>query len=91
MNFWTFILVTILIFWLLGIVGRTAFGIWLHRRQRRFAGEFGGAQQGRNARRAAERREGYVSIRKTAFEEKTVNKNVGDYVEFEEIETTEER
>jgi len=59
------------------------------RKQREFAERFGGqfgsnAQAGGHSNEPNARPEGDVDVRQTARIEKKVNRNVGDYVEFEE-------
>ena len=93
MDFLTFIFLAIFGIWLLGIVGRFVLRTWLRNKQRQFEQQFGGgAAGGRSAgsRRRDNRREGDVSVQQTTHVEKKVNKSVGDYVEFEEVEIIEE-
>lgn len=86
-----FIFITILVIWLMGVLGRFLLRRWIARKQREFARQFGGAQYGgRTSGRKNNRREGEVSVQQTAPAEKKVSKAVGDYVEFEEVEITEE-
>lgn len=64
------------------------------RKQREFSQRFGegrqyGAGSGRPDRRAG-RKEGEINVQRTAPEDKKVSKTVGEYVEFEEVEITEE-
>lgn len=90
-SFITFIFVSIFVIWLLGLVGRWLLRYWLQKKQRQFAEQFGGAQQQQTrGNRRQNRREGEVSVQQTVRVEKKVNKEVGDYVEFEEVEITEE-
>ncbi len=87
-----FLVITILTIWLAGLLGRWLLQRWLQKKQREFAGQFGGGGQprGRSSARRSDRPEGDVSVQQTAPIQKKVNKSVGDYVEFEEVETTED-
>ncbi len=89
----TFILGTILFFYLAGIVGRWALARWVQKKQREFEQQggngpysrvytWGSRGQGNRARKP----EGEVSIQRTQAAEKRVSKNIGDYVEYEEVE-----
>ena len=85
MGFLGVILIIILAFWLLGVIGRWLLRLWLLRKQREFAERFGGnAHAGGYHNGPKARPEGDVDVRQTARIEKKVNRNVGDYVEFEE-------
>lgn len=78
-------------FYLLGLLGRLALSYWIRKKQREFAegGSPGGfsrtyAWGGRRSPRP--RPEGDVSVQQTeASPQKKINKNVGDYVDYEEI------
>ena len=71
--------------------GRLALGYWIRKKQREFAesGQAGGFSRtytwgGRKASRS--RAEGDVTVQQTqASPRKKINKNVGDYVDYEEI------
>ena len=77
--------------YLMGLVGRLALGYWLRKKQREFAesGQARGYSRnytwgGRKASRS--RAEGDVTVQQTqASPRKKINKNVGDYVDYEEI------
>lgn len=93
----SFILTAIFVIWLLGLLGRVLLRVWLVKKQRQFAEQFGPDAQYRQSgwSRAAggqPRRdpaaEGEIRVRQTAPVEKKVSKAVGDYVEFEEVEIT---
>lgn len=97
--FLSFILTAILVIWLIGLLGRVMLRVWLVKKQRQFAEQFGPDAQYRqsNWARAAggsphrdPAGEGEVRVQKTAQMEKKVSKAVGDYVEFEEVEIIEE-
>ena len=87
-----FLVITILTIWLVGLLGRWLLQRWLQRKQREFAAQFGGGGQpgGRAQGRRNTRPEGDVSVQQTAPIHKKVNRGVGDYVEFEEVEIAEE-
>lgn len=92
-DFLTFIFITILVIWVLGQLGRIFVRRWLAKKQREFAQQFGGPQPGgqpRNQSRRQSKKEGEVVVQQTAHLEKKVSKSVGDYVEFEEVEITEQ-
>lgn len=89
MTFLYFIFFLVVIVWLLGLIFRATVNRWLRRRTNEYN------QAAKEAEREAKRqargkREGEVTIEATeaAFRKK-VSQNVGDYVEFEEIEVTE--
>ena len=86
-SFLKFILITIFVFWLIGILGRVLFRAWVRRKQREYEQFMGGAQQ-RQQRQGGHTRnnEGEVSIHRTAAPERTIDRSVGDYVDFEEVE-----
>ena len=93
-KFFEFIIITILVIWALGFFGRLLLRYWLKKKQKEFAQQFGQAaggfsQTGARSRKQA-KREGEVSVEQTLRVEKKVNKGVGEYVEFEEVEVTEE-
>lgn len=92
-SFLSFILITIFVIWLIGLVGRLLLRAWIVKKQRQFAEQFGpDAQYKQNGwTRAAGGSfrgdtpdEGEVRVRQTMPVEKKVSKVVGDYVEFEE-------
>lgn len=88
-----FIFITVVVIWLVGLLGRWFLRWWLVKKQRELSERFGGGAgqtRGRGAARRGNRPEGDVSVRQTAPVQKKVNKSVGDYVEFEEVEITEE-
>lgn len=91
-GFLTFILIAILSFYVLGQVGKWMLRRWVARKQREMGEMFGadgGAfrqyTRGGNGRREA-KREGEVEVQRPVQPEKKVGKNVGDYVEYEEVE-----
>lgn len=99
-GFLTFILLSVLFFYLLGRVGRWALLHWVRKKQREFENGNGtysrtyawgsGWARDRESGGRSARPEGEVSIRQTHASEKKVNKNIGDYVEYEEIDVTEQ-
>lgn len=92
--------IVVLSFWLFGLIIRWLLRRWIAKKQREFSERFGGGQFGGtgsasrsgtgSARRNNNNKEGEISVHQTAPVEKKVSKAVGDYVEFEEIEITEE-
>ena len=75
--------------WFVGLIIRAALGRWLRKRAEEYNRAAQRAQ--REARRSG-RREGEVTVEATrAAAEKKVNRGVGEYVEFEEVEISEER
>lgn len=90
----TFIFGTIVIFYLLGIIGRWALVRWVQKKQREFAEQGAGGAYSRTytwggggARESAKKPEGEISIQQTQSSEKKVSKNIGDYVDYEEVDT----
>lgn len=100
-GFLEFILYCVLGFYLLGYLARFLLGLWVRRMQKRYEqnpnrGNFRaytwGNGHGFGARGAAQnqqqeqqkKQEGEVTI-KTQEQQKRVNKNIGEYVDFEEI------
>lgn len=98
--FFSFIFFTIVGFYVLGLIGKLLLRYWIRKKQREFSQNFGqGASQGgstfrqytwgngaNNPRSSEKPREGEVKIEQTASAKpKKVNKNVGDYVDYEEI------
>ena len=68
--------------YLMGLVGRLALGYWIRKKQRGFSRTY--TWGGRKASRS--RAEGDVTVQQTqASPRKKINKNVGDYVDYEEI------
>lgn len=90
----TFILATVLFFYLLGFVGRSFLRHWIRRKQEEAAAGGNpffqsGPSAGSRARRP--RPEGEVIVRKGRASEKQVSGQVGEYVAYEEVEVTEVR
>ena len=96
MGFLSFIFFTVLAFYILGWIGRLLFGWWLRKKQRQMEEQLGqaggysykkynfGGKRG-NAR-GSTRPEGEVVVETAAAPEKKVNRSVGEYVDFEEVE-----
>ncbi|MEN6619066.1 MAG: hypothetical protein ABFC28_06165 [Rikenellaceae bacterium] len=77
--FFTFIFILILVFWLVARFGPLLLGWWIKRKVNKFAG------QGKGYSAGDERyREGETIVNSTKLQEKVVDKNVGEYVDFEE-------
>ncbi len=96
MGFLTFIFFLLLGFYIFGLIVKVLFRSWINRKARQF--QQGGATYrtytwgagGRGAR-PQEKREGEVTVQQpAAAQSKRVNKSVGEYVEFEEVEIVEE-
>lgn len=99
MWFIEFIILTIIGFYLLGWIGKKLLGWWIMRKQRQFADQFGqgrgftytwGNKQGAGGTNAKgpRNKEGEVHVQQTQASHKKVNRNVGDYVEYEEVVET---
>lgn len=96
-GFISFIFYAIITVWLLGLLARFLLRRWVNKKQREFSERFGdGAQYGRQSHRGGGRsqrktgNEGDIHVQQTVRIEKKVSNNVGEYVEFEEVEVTEE-
>ena len=78
-------------FYLLGWIGRWALTAWLRKKQREFASGADpfsrvytwGTRSG--ARPSRPQSEGNVTVSEAEPQEKKINKNVGDYVDYEEV------
>ncbi len=90
MGFLRFLLFALIAFWLVGLILRASVNRWLRKRTEEYNRAAKQAQ--REAQRQARgKREGDVVIESTRTTvEKKVSRDVGDYVEFEEITETEE-
>lgn len=89
-GFLTFILFAIIGFWLLGKIGRWFLRFWIAKKQKEFASQFGdqfgGGGGGSRTSQARQEETGRVKVSVDESAHKTeVNKNVGDYVDFEEV------
>lgn len=89
MKFLTVIFFIFVGFWLLGLIGRLVLPWWIGKKQREFQQHFGGGagsggyRQGQQQQR---KEEGEVTISsKTAQNEHHVNRDIGDYVEYEDM------
>ena len=96
MWFIEFILLTIICLYLLGWIGKKLLGWWLARKQRQFADKFGQGggftyswsnkyDTGKTNNQEQRNKEGEIHIQQTQIIQKKVSRNVGDYVEYEEI------
>lgn len=93
-DFFIVIIFIILFFYLATAVGRLVLRNWLNRKQKEFEQMMGGSGAGGNTRRGGQRStkpEGEVTVERTVHVEKKVNRGIGDYVEYEEVEIEEER
>lgn len=83
--FLTILLFIILGFWLLGLLFRWLLPLILIRAQKRYASQFGGQfNYGTNRKSESQKKEGEVTVESTTSQDHKVNKNLGDYVDFEE-------
>ena len=94
MGFLEFLLGLILFFYLLGWIGRLLLRLWVCRMQRKFeqnpqegnfrtyTWNFGG----HNRRPNTPKQEGDITIKTNTSSSKQVREDIGDYVDFEEIE-----
>lgn len=85
----SFILGAILIFYLLGIVGRLLLRYFITKKFKQFSGDtswqnFAG-QRSESYENKQPHQEGEVFITKTAEKSKKVREKVGEYVDFEEV------
>lgn len=86
-SFLTFILIVVLAFYLIGWLGRILLRRWIARKQQEMAGRFtGNAGYGSRGEGSKARKEGEVTIQSKGSADKKVGRNVGDYVEYEEVE-----
>ncbi len=90
MGFLKFLFFALVAFWLVGLIFRASVNRWLRKRTEEYNRAAKQAQ--REAQRAARgKREGDVVIETTRTSSgKKVSRDVGDYVEFEEITVEEE-
>lgn len=89
----TFIFFFVVSVWLLSKIGGWLLRRWVLKKQREMEAQFGGAAGSGHGRSRGvgtrnKRAEGEVSVEHTSPVEKRVNKSVGDYVDFEEVEET---
>lgn len=96
----SFILISLIVYYVLRWLAPKLLGLWLLRKQRQFADQFGqgkgftytwgGPKQNAGGTKSENRKkEGEVRIERTQTAQKKVNRNVGDYVEYEEVTETE--
>lgn len=91
----SFIVVTILVFYLIGVLGRALLGYWIRKKQKEFA-QGGGNPffQWRTSgapRPKAGRPEGEITVEQTRVSQRKVKGGVGDYVEYEEVTESSEQ
>ena len=88
----SFIVITVLAFYLFGALGRALLGYWIRKKQQKFAqngaGPFFQWRSGGNPNPRPERREGEVTVEQTRVSQRKVKGGVGDYVEYEEVKET---
>ena len=81
--FFSFLLSTIIIVYLIGLVGRLVLRWWVQRKMRQMGADGSGYYGGR---RQPKTKEGTVKITQVTRETRAVDKNLGEYVDYEEIE-----
>ena len=84
----TFLFFLIAGFYLISLLGRVFFSHWIRKKQRQFSegkGDFFRAYTWGQTDRSSKRSEGDITVSTTRQTEKKINKNVGDYVDFEEV------
>ncbi|MFI3294918.1 MAG: DUF4834 family protein [Rikenellaceae bacterium] len=87
MGFISVLLTIIFVIWALGLIGRIFLRAWVIRLQRKFNQGQTHTGYGRSSgQSSSSRAQGDINIQKTKEQQKTVPKNVGDYVEFEELD-----
>ena len=90
----SFIVITVLAFYLFGVLGRALLGYWIRKKQQEFAqngaGPFFQWRSGGNPQPRTERREGEVTVEQTRVSQRKVKGGVGDYIEYEEVKETSE-
>ena len=99
--FISFILITIAVFYIIRVAGRYLLRRWIERKQREFSQQFGGdggytykqytwgrpkGQRGTSASDRTRKQEGEVRIENLNPTRKKVSRDVGEYVEYEEVE-----
>lgn len=94
-KFLTFIFITFLVLYLGGMLGRWFLRRWIVKKQEEFTrrfGEQGGAtfrqytwSSGSNGQQTT-RKEGEIKVQTTMRQQKKASRQVGDYVEYEEVE-----
>ena len=77
-----FVLSLLIIFWLVGAIGKFLFRRWLRSKQRQFEEKFNYQKQYQEDYR---RQEGDVTINGAPNMNKRINDNVGEYVDFEDV------
>lgn len=84
----TFIVVTVLVFYLFGALGRALLGYWIRKKQQEFAqgnGPFFQWRNGTTGRPKPQRPEGEIVVEQTRVTQPKVKGGVGDYVDYEEV------
>jgi len=90
----SFIVITVLAFYLFGVLGRALLGYWIRKKQQEFAqngaGPFFQWRSGGNPQPRTAQREGEVTVEQTRVSQRKVKGGVGDYIEYEEVKETSE-
>lgn len=86
----SFIVIAVLTFYLIGFLGRAFLSYWIRKKQQEFsqgegAGPFFQWRTGSTTRPKPKRPEGEVTVENKHATQPKVNRNVGDYVEYEDL------
>ena len=92
-SFISFVICTILVLYALGYFGRIALGYYIRKKQREFQQQFGSASNhtrdnqssSSSYKDGAKKQEGSIHVQQSTNTEKRVSRNVGEYVDFEEM------
>ncbi|MEG1793520.1 MAG: hypothetical protein RRZ64_08130 [Rikenellaceae bacterium] len=93
-NFLSFIFITILTIYLLGFLGRLFFRIWISRKLKEIERNGGASPNGQpffwskswGGAAPKSPKEGSVKVTKVTEDARTVDKKLGEYVEYEEVD-----
>ncbi|MDD3108410.1 MAG: DUF4834 family protein [Alistipes sp.] len=84
----TVLLSIFVIIYLTGLLGRILFSYWIRKKQREMgldpSGGFSWGVRG-SRERPRTQAEGDITVQKAQTQAKKINKNVGDYVDYEEV------
>ncbi len=90
-----FLLIVVLVVYLIGFVGRLLFRMWIRKIRKEFIGSGGNGPAGSYYRqytwgksgenRKKEQKEGEVQVRAGNSPRQRINREIGDYVDYEEV------
>lgn len=92
-----FILIFLLVFYLLGFIGRLLFRMWIGKIQRDIQQQAGGNPRGgfyrqytwggnnRQTRQEQQEPEGEIRVTDKGTQHKKINEKIGDYIDYEEV------